>query len=96
VALSTEDVDAAVAQWQEWTTDDEFSLLIEVKVDDVSAKLGTGGLVAHVQSESRYLQVQIYRGGAVFFSERCPYDAEALKASIAVLARTIAAHQGDG
>lgn len=93
MALTTDDVNAVVAQWEEWTPDAGFALSIEVRdagplpelLDtDVGAKLG-----ARVAS-SLYCQVQIRRGDALVFDEPVPYDAAALHASVTTLARYIA------
>lgn len=47
-------------------------------------------LAVRLQS-ALYCRVQIRRGDLVVFDERVPYDAAALRASVTVCARTIAA-----
>jgi hypothetical protein len=98
VALTTDDVNAVVAQWEEWTADAGFALSIEVR-DDCPDAVMVGedaiGLGARLPS-SLYCQVQIRRGEVLVFDERLPYDREALQASVSVLARTIAAKLDGG
>jgi hypothetical protein len=68
--LTIEDVNAVVAQWEEWTADAGFSLSIEVKDGGAAAEMveSTGGVAARLQS-SPYVQIQV-RGEPPVFSER--------------------------
>lgn len=95
MALTTDDVNAVVALWEEWTADRGFRLSIEVKEKAPAAEIryGSGGLAAHIQPTLCCL-VEIHKGERCVFSERVPHDRAALQASVTVLARTIAGWDG--
>lgn len=82
--------------WGEWTTGKGFDLAIDVQIDDVRREMIPGEPMALVSSDSRYVQIRITRGKTLVFDERCPHDGQALRASVAVLARTIAATSATG
>lgn len=120
--LTSDDLNAVRAQWEEWTAGWGFELSMEVKEDRARLKsLALAQSVGVRLRSSIYIHVEIrkhkndsdarthaaYRHtphpcptgpGAVVFSERVPYDAQALRASVAVLSRAIAGHMegGDG
>jgi hypothetical protein len=93
VGLTTEDVNGALAQWDEWVTDPDFRLSIEVREGVAAIDLSQPGLNARVTT-SLFCEVTVRRGDVAVFNDRIPHSAEALRASVAVLARTIASHQG--
>jgi hypothetical protein len=103
MSLTTDDVNAVRAQWEEWVPDG-FRLDIEVLVDDVVTEVrhGSGELMARLKSDSPLIQVEVFRREPWMpgeerevrvFSDRIPCDGAMLRASVAVLARTIASHQ---
>jgi hypothetical protein len=100
VALSTEQLDAIVAQWQEWVSDSAFELSIEVKADALNGVWGvvmSDQVMARMRTERLYCQVQIRRDGQLAFDQRVPHDAAMLRASVTTLARYIATEAaGDG
>jgi hypothetical protein len=83
-----------MALWEEWTPDAGFELVIEVCPKDSRAELAdalrTGQLAARLTTEL-YCQVTVTRGDVVVFNQRVAHDATALRASVTVLARAIAA-----
>lgn len=101
MTLTVDDVNAVVAQWEEWTADAGFRLSIEVKDDGPpAAMLGvdveySDALPAQLGARMEsllYLQVQIRRGEDLVFDQSVPYDAAMLRASVTTLARYIAAN----
>lgn len=91
MGLTTSDVNAVRAQWEEWTADAGFELSIEVKDDPQPLAMDVSALDLGARATSQlYVQVQIRRGEVVVFDERVPYDARMLRASVSVLAKTIA------
>jgi hypothetical protein len=100
VALSTDDLNAVRAQWEEWVPDG-YRLDIEVKAGPTEMQTfhSRDGHMAVRAQHSLYCQVEVltYDGPwapyRIVFSERVPHDAAALRASVTVLARTIAQHQ---
>jgi len=91
VALTTDELNAVVAQWEEWTADAGFRLEIRVRSDDRPPVFleGQQRLGARVAG-SLFCQVTIYRRDVLVFDERVPYDAGMLRASVTTLARYIA------
>jgi hypothetical protein len=92
VALSTDDLNAVRAQWEEWVPD---GYRLDIQVAPSVGLLNGDVLGVRVQSPL-YCQVEIYAEPDLaepIFSQRCPYDHDALRASVTVLARTIAQHQ---
>ncbi len=97
MALSTSDVEAVRAQWEEWTVDSGFELSIEVCTEEPSTavivereEIKAAPIFGARITGSLYCQVTVRRGEEVVFSERVPCDAGMLRASVTVLARTIA------
>jgi hypothetical protein len=97
VALSTDDVNAVMAEWEKWTADAGFRLSIEVKSDELDEQIvmgdPPGSIGARVVSRL-YCQVQVWRDDALVFDERVPHDAAVLRASVTVLVRAIAEIRG--
>lgn len=91
MALSTGDLRAIVAEWEQSTGDSRFQLSIEVRHDPVAPELktGDGQISARIAARLHY-QVQVRRDGALVFDERVPHKAEMLRACLAVLASAIA------
>ncbi len=90
MALSTQDVEAVRALWEEWTVDSGFVLSIEVKDGCREGELVEAPALGVRVTSALYCQVTVRRGEEVVFSERVPCDAGMLRASVTVLARTIA------
>lgn len=96
MALTTDDLNAVVAQWEEWTTDAGFRLSIEVRSESVSARIVKQPMLgARVVNDNLYCLVEVHRGEVRVFSERVPHDAGMLRASVTVLARSIAQFHAD-
>lgn len=110
MALTTADVDAVRAQWDEWVAE-PFRLDLEVEsappVVDLSFNVGDR-MDVRVSAPDKRVRVRVWHQTidafdpprveheTLVFDEPCPYDAEALRASVTVLARTIAARmEGD-
>lgn len=100
MALSTQDLGEIRAQWEEWVPDG-FRLDIEVKGAGVMAEVVDSYEVMARLTSQLYCQVEVWttlrddRPRRCLFSERVPHDAGALRASVTVLARTIAERQAD-
>lgn len=93
MGLSTDELNAIRAQWEEWAPD-EFRLDIEVCgiVDKMAFVLSddSNAVNARARAEALHCRVRIWHGEELVFSERTPHDAALLRASVTTLARTIA------
>lgn len=89
--LTREDLDAAQAQWEEWTSGLGFDLTVMIVGEHQDAVMDPDRPVGAIVKAGLSLHITIQTDGTIVFSERCPYDGHALRASVAVLARTIAA-----
>lgn len=99
-SLTHEDLDAARALWQEWVGDG-FDLTVIVVGEHEPARMDPDRPLGAIVTAGLSLRIVISMiptatengidvSRAVIFDEACPYDGAALRASVAVLARTIA------
>ena len=97
-ALTHEDLDHVRAQWEEWTSGLGFDLDVVIIGEHRPAAMDPDRPLGAVVSATRTLQIKVWRGKRLVFDQPCPCDGEALRASIAVLSRTIAnwCETGDG
>lgn len=97
MSLTTEDINAVRAQWEEWVADPLFTLTMDVRAEQVGGSMiKSDGLASRIQAPSRYVSVRIHKaelhGNRLLFSQRVPHDARALRTEVQMLARAIAEH----
>lgn len=87
--LLDEDVDAARAHWEEWTTGSGFDLDVTLVGEHQPARMDEDRPLGAILSARLALRLVIRRGRVVVFDESCPYDGRALRASVLALARAV-------
>lgn len=88
MALTTADLQGLVAQFDEWVTDPQFGLTIEVHEKRAETKMVYGGLGARVTAQT-FCLVRVQRGDVLVFEEAMADDYAVVRASVSVLSRTV-------
>lgn len=89
-AVTEQDLADAGGLWEEWTSGSGFDLDVVIIGDHQPAVMDPDRALGAIITAKLALKLTVRKGDWDLILD-CPYDGQALRASIAVLARTIAA-----
>ena len=87
--LALEDIETARALWEEWTAGSGFNLDVVVLGLHEPAEMDQDRPLGAIVRATLSLRLIIHQAGEIVLDEECPYDGEALRASVRALATTI-------